>query len=88
MLRVYRDSLETEQKQETFEPRLNKKEESKKPITASTDPLDVFTADDIMSLITNVAELKDIFIQAVNCGDGLWEFMIGDNTYQISTCPV
>lgn len=86
MLRVYRDSSDTEQK--VYEPRLSKKKESKKPIIASTDSLDVFTADDIMSLMTNVAELKDIFIQAVNCGDGLWEFVVGDNTYQISTCPV
>lgn len=88
MLRVYRESSDTEQKQKTYEPRLSKKEESQQPITASTDSLDFFTADDIMSLMTNVAELKDMLIQAVNCGDGLWEFMVGDNTYQLNTCPI
>lgn len=88
MKRIYRSSSDTEQKQKAYEPRLSKKEEAKHPITASTDSLDVFTADDIMSLMTNVAELKDLFVQAVNCGDGTWEFVVGDNTYQLNTCPI
>lgn len=88
MIRVYRESSGTEQKQKAYEPRLSKKEESNHPITASTDSLDFFTADDIMTLMANVAELKDMLIQAVNCGDGLWEFVVGDNTYQLNTCPI
>ena len=84
MIRVYREDSGTEQDKKVHEPRLSKKGE-KQPITASTDSLDYFTADDIISLMTAVDELKDMLVQAINCGDGLWEFLVGDNVYRIDT---
>lgn len=88
MIRVYRDSSDTEQKQKNYGPRLSKKEQTTQPVKATTDSLDIFTADDIITLMTNVAELKDLFVQAINCGNGTWEFVVGDNTYQLNTCPI
>lgn len=88
MIRVYRERSDAEQEQKAFEPRLSKKGQTTQPVKATTDSLDIFTADDIMTLMTNVAELKDLFVQAINCGNGKWEFVVGDNTYQLNTCPV
>ena len=84
MKRIYRDNSNNEKTKSVYEPALSKKQ----PVTGSTDSMDFFTADDIISLMTAVDELKDLLVQAVNCGDGLWEFMVGDNTYQLNTCPI
>ena len=81
MKRIYRDNSKNELAKKVYEPALRKKQ----PVTAATDSLDFFTADDIISLMTAVDELKDLLVQAVNCGDGLWEFIVGDNTYQLTT---
>lgn len=81
MKRIHRDNSNNEKLKKIYEPSLSKKQ----PVTGSTDSLDFFTADDIISLMTAVDELKDLLVQAVNCGDGVWEFMVGDNTYQLTT---
>ncbi len=84
MKRILRDNSNNEQAKKVYEPAQSEQQ----PITGSTNSLELFTADDIMSLMSSVDELKDLLIQAVNCGDGLWEFMVGDNTYQLSTRPL
>lgn len=84
MKRILRDNSNNEKAKKVYEPAQSKQQ----PITGSTNSLELFTADDIMSLMSSVDELKDLLIQAVNCGDGLWEFMVGDNTYQLSTSPL
>lgn len=64
------------------------KQNPKQVINAASSSFDFFIADDITSLLSVIEELKDKNIQAIDAGDGLWEFMIDDNVYQVYTCGI
>ena len=80
MKRVYKPS---QNKSITKDPR----QDSKQPINA-TSSYNSFTADDIIELMSVIKELEGKSIEAVDCGDGLWEFLIDDIAYQSQLCPI
>lgn len=87
MKRVLKTSQNTKPMKQTFKPSANTGTDSQQAITASNS-LDLFTVDDIIALMSNIEEMKDMYFEPVNCGDGLWEFLVGDNTYQVQTSPI